>query len=111
MICFQDMGLRRSFFGDTPVGDVSMWQKILRPIKKLVVALGIMPRSMGGKKFLKRIVFGGLVEMPAEITAETSQYIEPTRISSSRPDSGHKVIYCMATLDPQITQINADFLI
>ena len=90
---------------------MSIRQRALRPVKRLAVMLGVMPKTTAGKKWLKRIVFGGLVAMPAEITAETSQYVEPARISSSRPDTEHKVIYCVATLDPQITQINADFLI
>lgn len=96
---FARHGFKTEFFGDTPVGEVSMRQRVLRPIKKLAVMLGVMPKTTGGKKWLKRIVFGGLVEMPAEITAETSQYVEPTRISPSRPDTEHKVIYCIASLE------------
>jgi SAM-dependent methyltransferase len=96
---FGKFGFETEFFGDMPVGDVSIRQRVLRPVKKLAVMLGVMPKTTSGKKWLKRIVFGGLVDMPAEITAETSQYIEPVRISSSRPDTEHKVIYCVATLE------------
>lgn len=95
---FKRHGFEAEFFGDMPVGDVSIRQRVLRPIKKLAVMLGLVPKTTAGKKWLKRIVFGGLVEMPAEITAETSQYVEPVRISSSRPDTEHKVIYCVASL-------------
>lgn len=95
---FVRYGFRTDFFGDAPVSNASMWQRTLRPIKKLVVKLGIMPKSMAGKKFLKKIVFGGLVKMPAEITAETFQYIEPTSIPSSMPNRKHKVIFCIASL-------------
>ena len=95
---FARHGFEAEFFGDTSVGDVSIRQRILRPVKKLAVMLGIMPKTTAGKKWLKRIVFGGLVRMPVEITAETSQYIEPVRISSSRLDTEHKVIYCVASL-------------
>ena len=56
-----------AFFGDTPVGDVSVQQRVLRPIKKLAVMLNIMPKTTSGKKWLKRIFFGHLVKMPAEI--------------------------------------------
>jgi len=66
-VLFERHGFETEFFGDTPVEGVSMRQKILRPVKKLVVTLGIMPKTTAGKKWLKRIVFGGLVEMPAEI--------------------------------------------
>lgn len=47
---------------------------MLRPVKKAVVSLGLMPKSMRGKKLLKRIVFGNLVQMLAEITANTCEY-------------------------------------
>ena len=70
---FTRHGFEAEFFGDTPVESVSIRQKILRPVKKLVVVLGIMPKSMAGKKFLKKIVFGGLVEMPAEIGPQITQ--------------------------------------
>ena len=96
---FSKYGFETEFFGDTPVGNVSIRQKMLRPIKKLVVTLGIMPKSMIGKKFLKKIVFGGLVEMPAEIDSNTSKYLEPTSLLEIKPDRIHKVIYCVATKD------------
>ena len=46
---------------------------MLRPIKKLAVMLGIMPKTTAGKKWLKRIVFGGLVKMPVEIGPQITQ--------------------------------------
>ena len=140
MSCLQDMGLRRSFLGDTPVGDASVRQRILRPVKRLAVMLGVMPKTTAGKKWLKRVVFGGLVAMPGEIGPQITQitringrkkaqkaqkcpqgkqngkddktlyrgrYVEPDRISATEPDKMHKVIYCVASLDPQITQIKA----
>ena len=122
---FSKYGFRSEFFGDTPVDKVSIRQKILRPIKKLAVALDIMPKSMAGKKILKKIVFGRLVEMPAEIgppiareknssyatlkvlnpnkkpkaaQSNRSVYIEPDKISANITNSRYKVIYCVATL-------------
>jgi len=95
---FAKYGFKTEFFGDTPVGDVSIKQRVLRPIKKLAVMLGVMPKNTAGKKWLKRIVFGGLVEMPAEIDGNTARYVEPDRISATEPDKMHKVIYCVARL-------------
>jgi len=135
---FARHGFEAEFFGDTPVGDVSIRQRILRPVKKLAVMLGFMPKTMAGKKFFKKIMFGGLVEMPVEIGPQISQthlplrgtsgqigadlrakkspqitqneklytgcYVEPDKISSEEANMSHKVIYCVATIDPQITQ-------
>ncbi len=142
---FERHGFGTEFFGDTALVSVSMKQKILRPVKKAVVSMGFMPKSMAAKKILKRIVFGNLVRMPAEIGPQITQinadlkteknpqitqigadlkaekgpqisqnekdeetlyrthYVEPDRISSEEANTSHKVIYCVATLDPQIT--------
>ena len=94
---FERFGFNVKLYGYMDVQSVSMRQRILRPIKFLASRAGIIPGSTQGKKWLKRIVFGGLVEMPGEITAETSQYIEPARIFATEPDKMYKVIYCEAT--------------
>ena len=98
---FAKYGFKTEFFGDTPVGDVSIRQKILRPVKKMVVALGIMPKSMAGKKLLKKIVFGGLVEMPAEIGPQITQTRLPLRGTSGQVDADLRA----KEGDPLITQI------
>jgi hypothetical protein len=90
-------GFSCQFFGDTPVDAVSIRQKILRPIKKLLVDFGLMPRSMASKKLLKRLVCGGLIPMPAEIREDSAHYKKPTAIPSHAHDITHKVIYCEAT--------------
>lgn len=94
---FSRAGFSCKFFGHVPVDAISWRQKILRPVKKLVVNSGLMPKTMAGKKLLKRIIFGGLVEMPAEISAEMYQYVAPDPIESDMPNVKHKVIYCVAS--------------
>ena len=100
---FNKHGFSVELFGDTPVGEASLFQRVLRPIKKLAVTFNLIPETMGAKKLLKRIVFGKLVKMPAEITSETTEYVPPAQISSAISDKKHKVIYCAATLNPQNT--------
>ena len=95
---FSKQGFSVECFGNTPVDKVSLRQKILRPIKKMAIELGLVPKTMGGKKLLKKLVFGGLVKMPAEIEECVFPYVEPTRLTVSEPDTKHKVIYCVATL-------------
>lgn len=95
---FANHGFSVECFGNTLVDELSWRQKILRPIKKTAVKLGLAPKSMNGKKLLKRLVFGGLVKMPAEIEEVMAPYVEPTKLSSFQADKKHKVIYCVATL-------------
>ncbi|QOJ32631.1 MAG: class I SAM-dependent methyltransferase [Gammaproteobacteria bacterium] len=94
-------GFRVRCFGHLDVGTLSPRQKILRPIKKLAVASGLMPKTMRGKQLLKRLVFGQPVPMPAELT----ENMQPADIAGTltplppgAADQRHKVIYCEATL-------------
>jgi SAM-dependent methyltransferase len=91
-------GFDSTVFGNTPVTEVSWKQRLLRPVKKFVVASGLMPKSMAGKKLLKRLVFGNLVPMPAEITADMVPAKAPTPLPPDRPDMSHKVIFCAGKL-------------
>lgn len=86
------------FFGATPVDAVSLRQRILRPIKTIVVKLDLMPKTMAGKKLLKRLVFGNLRPMPPEITAAMTDYVPPVPLPAGNPDKQFKVIYLAATL-------------
>jgi len=95
---FSKYGFEIELFGNTPTNKLSFRQKVFRPIKKIAITFGLIPKSMKGKKFLKRIVFGHLIKMPSEIYEGMISYNEPTRISLQEPDRIHKVIYCVATL-------------
>lgn len=82
---FARHGFKTEFFGYMPVGDVSMRQRVLRPVKKLAVMLGFMPKSMAGKKFFKKIVFGELVRMPVEIGPQITQIGADLRREKNSP--------------------------
>ena len=90
-------GFRVEVFGDTPVAEISAIQKALRPVKNIASRLGLIPKSMAAKKLLKRIVFGKLVSMPAEITVGGVSPALPSVLAVGQPDHGHKVIFCAAT--------------
>ena len=96
---FKVHGFDTEFYGNASVEGTSTIQKILRPVKKIAVTLHLVPQTMRAKKLLKRVVFGKLIKMPAEITRETAPYIEPVALSPNIPDKQHKVIYCIATLE------------
>lgn len=90
-------GFETRFWGFLDVSAISLRQRLLRPVKRTVVAAGLMPKTMRGKQLLKRLVFGKPVVMPAEITAAATDYAEPTLLPADVPDRKHKVIYCEAT--------------
>ncbi len=94
---FQKEGFAVECFGHTSIRDVSWIQRILRPVKKMMVRFGLMPKTMQGKKFFKQVVFGKLKPMPAEIREGMAPFEEPVRLSPDNPDRQYKVIYCIAT--------------
>lgn len=95
---FSKYGFDIKCYGVDPIADVSLKQKLLRPIKKIAVNLGLIPKTMKGKKLLKKLVFGGLVPMPSEISQDWDNYQEPILVPTDQAEVNHKVIYCEATL-------------
>ncbi len=94
---FGSVGFQTQFWGDIPVSAVSWRQKMLRPIKKVVVGLGLMPKSMAGKALLKRLVFGEMQPFPHEISSEAARApTHLTPIMAGAPDTAHKVVLCAA---------------
>lgn len=91
-------GFGADFLGGTPINSLSLRQKILRPVKTIAVRLGLVPSSMAGKKLLKRLVFGGLTTMPAEIDKDTAPFSPPTPISAAMQCLDYKVVYVTAKL-------------
>lgn len=85
-----------TFFGYWTYETAPLWQRALVPVKKTLVAMNLMPKTMNGKKFLKRIVFGKLVPMPLEIAEGMIDYTPPAPIPAFVPDRQHRVVYCAA---------------
>ncbi len=95
---FSLYGFTSKCFGYMDIEKSNLKQKLLRPIKKIVVFLNLMPKSMNTKKLFKRLVFGELVKMPKEIKDNMFEYHAPVPLNSDIPDTTFKVIYCEATI-------------
>jgi ubiquinone/menaquinone biosynthesis C-methylase UbiE len=95
-LCAQH-GFEARFFGYQQVKRMPLRQRVLRPVKRFAVASGLMPKTMHGKRWLKRIVFGAELPMPAELVPGMRPYAAPTPIAGDAPDREHKIIYCAAT--------------
>jgi SAM-dependent methyltransferase len=91
-------GFESKFWGFIDLSNVSLRQRILRPVKSIASRLGLIPKTMSGKELLKKIFFGTMVDMPASILDTPVDFVEPTTIPGKLPDNRHKVIYCAARL-------------
>jgi len=89
-------GFSARFFAGAPASQGGLAHTLIRVTKKTVVALHLMPKTMRGKRLLKRIVFGKLIPMPAEVPAGL-RYEAPVAIDATQPDTTHQVIFSAAT--------------
>lgn len=89
-------GFDASFSGNTPVDAVSSWQRLLRPLKRIATATGIMPKSKRMKALVKRVVFGAIVPLPAEVLLGGESNLTTTPLPVGAPDSRHKVLFVEA---------------
>jgi SAM-dependent methyltransferase len=96
---FAKNGFAVNLFGHLEIEGLSIRQRIFRPIKYLAVRFNLIPSTMAGKKLLKKLVFGKMIKMPAEIDENTTNFISPKIITDmSNPNEVFKVIYCEAKL-------------
>jgi hypothetical protein len=84
-------------FGDCPIDYSSFKQRVLSFVKKTMVRFNLIPKTMSGKRLFKRIVFGKLVQLPAELTDEDGYCQLPCAIDNSSVDLDHKVIFAVAS--------------
>jgi SAM-dependent methyltransferase len=85
------------FFGFQPISRAPLRQRMLRPLKRFAVVSGLMPKTMYGKRWLRRMVFGAQIPMPAELTGDDPGATLPLQpLTAGVPDRRHKIIYCAA---------------
>jgi len=70
--------------------------RVVSLLKRTAVNLHLMPKTMKGKEILKRMFFGRLSPLPAEIEDGIADYVAPVPIPGEQPDRRHKVIYAVA---------------
>jgi ubiquinone/menaquinone biosynthesis C-methylase UbiE len=88
-------GFEVSTYGYCNAVSTSFSSLFLRFIKRIAVKFDIIPKTMVYKKFLKRIFFGKLVNMPSELSTYDFTYTEPVIIPSAVLDTSHKIIYAV----------------
>jgi SAM-dependent methyltransferase len=63
--------------------------------RRIAVALRIIPKTMKGKELLKRIVFGRLIELGADIEGFSVPYAAPELLRSGAETRSYKVLYAV----------------
>lgn len=94
-----------AIYGAFPTSTSSIKDKIVSLIKRTAVMLYLIPKTMEGKKYLKRIFFGKLMPVPSEVTDGMAVYDKPLIISYSHPNSKYKVLYAVAHVQGLQSQV------
>jgi ubiquinone/menaquinone biosynthesis C-methylase UbiE len=87
-----------STFGAFPTESSSARDKIVSRVKRTAVKRGLMPKTMRGKELFKRVFFGRLVPIPAEVedAAAAGSAEEAVPLPVDRPIPDYKIIYLVA---------------
>lgn len=89
-----DVKLLASF----PAHNASVRGQLISWVKRIAIRLHLIPNSMKGKVFLKRIFMGKLTPLPAEVTDGMATYKEPTFIDPTLPQSAYKMLYAIGSV-------------
>jgi SAM-dependent methyltransferase len=91
----RDRGFTPTLFGGFVQAADSLRSRVIGWIKRQAVSMHLVPRTMRGKRLLKRIFLGPLVASPDEIVEGTARYDEPAVLQSGSAGQ-YKVLYAIA---------------
>lgn len=91
-------GFNTSLLGAFPVELRSKKDAWVSAVKRMAVKLHLVPGSMKGKEFLKRLFYGRLLPLPSELQEGMADYRPPLELDASRPTVDYRVIYAVGRL-------------
>lgn len=89
-------GFRTELFGYAPVEKLPLRHRLLRPAKATARRLGLVPKTMRGKAVLRRLLFGPLPRMPADVSEVSVPYTPPVAVGAA-PNRVHRFLYVVGT--------------
>ncbi|MBF8267525.1 MAG: putative methyltransferase [Dehalococcoidia bacterium] len=95
-------GFQTEMFGAFPASTDSLARKVVSLIRRTAVSLHLIPGSMKGKAWLKRLFYGRLTPLPAELSPEAAEGLSGegalVHISEEAPASQYTVLYALGRL-------------
>jgi SAM-dependent methyltransferase len=89
------LNFEAELYGAYPVANETARAKAVSALKRSAMTMGLMPRTMKGKEIFKRVFFGRLEPLAAEIEDGMAEYVPLEPISAEAPDSRHKILYAV----------------
>ena len=84
------------FFGAFPTTADSPKQKIVSLIRRLAIALNLVPKTLAGREHLKRLFYGSLTPLKPEVEDGMAEFYPLIPIPSESPNSQYKILYAVA---------------
>ncbi len=84
------------FFGAFTTEAPSPAARVVSLIRRLAVGLNVVPKTLGGREFLKRLFYGSLSPLKAEIEEGMAEVYPSTPIAGDSPNSHYKIVYAVA---------------
>ncbi len=95
----EKQGFNVELYGAFPTKVDRFSGKIVSLIKQIAVTLHLIPNSMKGKEWLKRIFYGKLIPLPAELDCSETDFLKLKPIPTRTNTSAYKVLYAVAHID------------
>jgi len=89
-----------SLLGGFPIKKTGARNKLTSFIKRFAIKLNLIPGSLTGRAYLKRIFLGKLVSLPQEITEGMADYEPPVEIPIDRVVKEYKILYAIGKKAP-----------
>lgn len=84
------------FFGSFPTGVASSRQKVVSIIRRAVITLDLMPRTLKGRERFKRIFYGSLLPLKPEVEGDMTDLEPLVPIAHDVPNADYKILYTVA---------------
>jgi SAM-dependent methyltransferase len=91
-------GFEVDLFAGFPEDSTSSLSRIVSLIRQIAARLHLIPKTMKGKEWLKRLFYGRLEPIPAELTDDLSPPAPLDRIAPSATTANYRFYYTVATL-------------
>jgi ubiquinone/menaquinone biosynthesis C-methylase UbiE len=91
-------------WGAFPTSPKSRRARLLDRIRRVAVALHLIPNRKAAKEFLKRIFWGKLLPIPSELVPGMTDYQEPVRLETVSLNSGYKILYAIGRAEQETGQ-------
>jgi ubiquinone/menaquinone biosynthesis C-methylase UbiE/GNAT superfamily N-acetyltransferase len=82
-------------YGGFPLENRGVEGEIISLIKRSAVKFNLIPGSLKGRAYLKRIFIGRLIPLPNEVTEGMATYEPPLEIPTDKKNEGFKILYAI----------------